>query len=71
MPPARKPARPLATTKEVADYLGVPEATVKSWRLNAGAGPKYITVGKHVRYDWADVEAWVEAKKSADRKSAA
>ena len=47
----------LATPQEVADYLGVPLRTVDSWRYR-GVGPRYVKVGRHVRYDWRDLEAW-------------
>jgi hypothetical protein len=72
MPPARKPARPLAPPEEVAEYLDVPLATLKHWR-RLKIGPHYSHVGKHVRYDWADVDAYlkenyVECGKSAGSK---
>jgi hypothetical protein len=76
LPPALKPARALATTKEVADYLDVPEATVKSWR-RTGYGPPYAPVGKYVRYDWGDVEEWFKKNRvgrgggASGKKSAA
>ena len=28
-----------------------------------GTGPKYITVGREVRYSWADVHAWCAAQR--------
>ena len=45
------------TTAELAERLGVPEATVKKWRAT-GDGPAFVPVGKHVRYRIQDVEAW-------------
>lgn len=42
---------------ELAEHLGVPEATVKQWRY-LGTGPRFYKIGRHVRYDWTDVEAW-------------
>lgn len=53
------PQRPLATVEEVAAYLQVPAATVRRWRLH-GAGPRGIRIGNHVRFDWADVEDWLQ-----------
>jgi excisionase family DNA binding protein len=51
--------RPLATRPEVAQYLGVPISTLERWaRLKVG--PTYRRVGRHTRYRWTDVEAWVE-----------
>jgi hypothetical protein len=49
---------PLAKPGEVADYLQKPEKTLAEWRYR-GIGPKYRTVGRDVRYDWADVDAWL------------
>jgi hypothetical protein len=52
------PARSLATPSDVADYLGVPEATLTQWRY-LSKGPPWRKVGRHVRYDWPGVERWV------------
>lgn len=74
MPPARRtappsalPGRPLATPREVADYLGVSVDTLKDWRLKK-TGPSYTPMGRHVRYDWSDVNAWVKTRKVGTRK---
>lgn len=76
MPPARKPApsqappESLATPEEVAAYLkDYSLATLKDWRRK-GTGPRYIPLGRHVRYDWADVRAWVAAKKDEQQRAA-
>lgn len=53
--------RPLATSQEVADYLGVPLRTVETWAYH-GTGPRYAKIGRHRRYRWEDVEAFVAAK---------
>lgn len=50
---------PLATPDEVADFLGLPIATLGQWRY-MGKGPKSIKVGRHVRYRWADIERWLD-----------
>jgi excisionase family DNA binding protein len=55
---------PLASTPEVAAYLGVPEQTMYQWRSQS-KGPRGIKVGKYVRYRWSDVEAWLD--KQADQ----
>jgi excisionase family DNA binding protein len=54
-----KTHRGLATRTEVAEYLGVPTATVNMW-AHRGKGPKYVRIGRHARYRWADVEAWLD-----------
>jgi len=57
------PAKPLATPKEVAEYLQRDEQTLANWRC-AGTGPDYIKTGKTraIRYRWDDVETWLTAK---------
>jgi excisionase family DNA binding protein len=50
---------PLQTTQEVADRLRVPVATLAYWR-HVGAGPRSIKVGRHVRYQPADVDIWLD-----------
>lgn len=52
----------LATKEEVAEYLQVKPGTLDAW-AKRGAGPVYSKIEGHRRYDWADVRAWVEARK--------
>lgn len=49
----------LATPGEVAEHLKVPPKTLNQWRY-LGKGPRWIKVGRHVRYRWTDVEAYEE-----------
>jgi len=51
---------PLATTTQIADYLGVPVTTLHAWRSRK-IGPAASRVGKHLRYRWEDVDAWIDA----------
>jgi excisionase family DNA binding protein len=44
---------------ETAGYLKVPVGTLANWRYQ-GKGPRFIKVGRHVRYRRSDVEAWLE-----------
>lgn len=53
--------RALATPVEVSEYLGVPVATLYQWR-HRGIGPKVHKLGRHLRYRWAEVEAWVDGQ---------
>lgn len=57
--------RPLATTAEVAAYLGedFPVRTLEMWRYR-GTGPRFLKVGRHIRYRWSDVEAWLATQES-------
>ena len=51
--------RRLATAQELADYCGVPLATVYQWS-HRGGGPRLIKVGRHLRARWEDVERWLD-----------
>lgn len=55
--------KPLATRAEVAEFLGVSVNTMEQWAYRA-TGPRYVKVGRHTRYDWADVEAWLSVQDS-------
>jgi excisionase family DNA binding protein len=57
-----KPER-LWTPEEVCHYLGVPIDTLYRWRY-LGIGPQAGRVGKHLRYDPADVRAWFKEQKA-------
>jgi len=43
---------------ELAARLGVSRSTLQSWRYN-GRGPRFIKIGRLVRYRYADVEVFL------------
>jgi excisionase family DNA binding protein len=49
----------LGTAEQVAEYLGVPVATLYAWR-HRGVGPRASKVGRHLRYRWIDVERYLD-----------
>jgi excisionase family DNA binding protein len=52
--------RDILNRRQLADYLGVtPQAL--SQMAHRGSGPKYLRIGRSVRYRRADVEAWLSA----------
>jgi excisionase family DNA binding protein len=53
-----RPVEPLWTVEELATFLGVPVATLYQWR-HRRIGPRACRVGRHLRYDPADVRAWL------------
>jgi predicted DNA-binding transcriptional regulator AlpA len=40
---------PLLSIRDLAAYLGVPEATLRDWRVD-GKGPSAIRIGGQVRF---------------------
>ncbi|WP_338493372.1 helix-turn-helix domain-containing protein [Streptomyces sp. SJL17-4] len=53
------------TPDDIAFKFKVPLETVYQWRKKR-TGPPGFRVGKHVRYDPAEVRAWVAQQSSAD-----
>jgi predicted DNA-binding transcriptional regulator AlpA len=51
---------PLWTVADTALYLGVPVKTLYQWRW-LGDGPPVRKVGRHLRYDPAEVQEWFRA----------
>jgi len=47
----------ILTDVEVAERLGVSRFTVRSWRLK-GVGPRFLKMGRAVRYRSEDVDAY-------------
>lgn len=60
----------LLTTSDVAELLGVPEATLHQWSYRH-IGPPFARVGRYRRYDPSDVEAWIAAQKRGGTPDAA
>jgi excisionase family DNA binding protein len=54
--------RQLLTPDQLSEWLQVPKQTVYKWRAH-GDGPRGYRVGKHVRYDRAEVEQWLVAQR--------
>ena len=50
---------PLADEHSVAELLGLKVATLRKWRL-VGAGPRFVKVGRLVKYPRPEVRRWLE-----------
>jgi excisionase family DNA binding protein len=50
----------LMTTAAASEYLGVPVKTLEAWRYT-GNGPRFVKLGRSVRYRPTDLHAWIEA----------
>lgn len=56
----------LLTPSEVSGSWEIPIATLAQWRYK-GIGPRYVRVGRHVRYRSADLERWLESQANLKR----
>ncbi|SHI19813.1 helix-turn-helix transcriptional regulator [Streptomyces sp. 3214.6] len=54
---------------DVAEIFDVPVETVYQWRKKR-TGPPGFRIGKYVRYDPADVRAYVDRRKAEDAAAA-
>jgi hypothetical protein len=49
----------LITTAELAAFVSLPVQTLRQWRY-LGVGPKAFRVGRHLRYEPAEVRRWLD-----------
>jgi predicted DNA-binding transcriptional regulator AlpA len=49
--------------KRVASLLGISTRTLERYRVS-GTGPRYVKLGKLVRYLKTDIDAWIEQNHS-------
>ncbi|GAB3838538.1 helix-turn-helix transcriptional regulator [Kribbella italica] len=59
---------PLWSIDRVSAYLGIPKWTLYGWRKSK-YGPPASRMGRHLRYDPADVIAWKEQQKDPVEKA--
>lgn len=52
----------LLKEKEVARLLNVEMATLRRWRWQ-GKGPSFVKIGSAVRYDQADIDAFIQSSR--------
>ena len=72
-PDRRQPSgglEPLLTVAELADYLGVPVATIYDWRVD-GKGSRGIRIGRSVKFTVSDVQAWIDAHREPEPPASA
>ena len=53
--------QPLLTQRQCAEALALSERTLERFRVS-GIGPKFVRMGKSVRYRLCDVEAWIASR---------
>jgi predicted DNA-binding transcriptional regulator AlpA len=60
------------STRQAADYLGIPEATLRWFRHKGDRGPRsYALTARHVVYDLADLQSWADAQKAQTQRGGA
>ncbi|MFG1844608.1 helix-turn-helix domain-containing protein [Micromonospora carbonacea] len=52
-------AEPRWSVTDVSAFLGIPVGTLYQWR-HRRIGPRAARVGRHLRYDPAEVRAWFD-----------
>jgi hypothetical protein len=57
----------LAGVPEVAEYFGIPENTVRDQVYRGvGVGVLAFRVGRFLRWEWDDIDAWVQSQKQKE-----
>ena len=56
---AAEAATELLTPSQLSRKLTVPKATLAFWRTT-NQGPKFLKIGRHVRYNIQDVNDWLD-----------
>lgn len=57
-PEVAAPIEALWTIQQAGAYLGMPIGTLYAWRTK-GIGPAAYKVGRHLRYDPAEIRRWL------------
>jgi len=52
----------LLTERQAAETLGLSMRTLQAWRYQ-GEGPVFVKVGRAVRYDPTDLNAWIAGRR--------
>lgn len=58
------PPAALLSAEAAARYLAIATQTLANWR-SVGRGPRYVRVGRVIRYRIQDIESWLEAGDSS------
>lgn len=62
--PTKTTADVLLSTADVSARLNVPQTTLRDWRHN-NYGPPSFALGRNIKYDEAELNAWIAAQKAA------
>lgn len=56
-------------TTEAAEYLSLKKCTLEAWR-SRGGGPRFVKLGRSVRYRAQDLNHWIENRVRANTSEA-
>lgn len=59
--PSTSPKQPFLDTNEAAAYLSLQRTTLEAWRCRGG-GPRFVKLGRSVRYRSSDLDTWIESR---------
>lgn len=55
-----KKTNPLLSAREAANYLGITEQTLATWRCNKRYGIPYVKVGRLVKYRQSSLDTFLD-----------
>lgn len=58
----------LLTPQQLAEHLGITTEALSKMRLEPGKGPKFVKLGRDIRYRWPDVLEWLDANTRTSTK---
>jgi hypothetical protein len=57
------------STRQAAEFLGIPEPTLRWFRHRGDRGPRsYSLTARHVVYDLADLQSWADEQKAKTQR---
>lgn len=60
----------LVSTKELAQYVGSSENSIRSLKSQGKIPPQWIVkIGRSVRYDLNEINKWIESKKEKNKSN--
>jgi hypothetical protein len=64
-----EPTTTRLSTQQAADFLGIPEATLRWFRHKGDRGPRsYALTKRHVMYDLVDLQDWADGQKARTQR---
>ena len=66
--PAQEDGSGLLPESQAANYLGLSISTLRSDRLNGGLGIPYFKIGRLVRYEKSELDAWLKQTIASTRR---